>query len=171
MYRTKTYIAGDWSGDRDLINQLYLWNSSNYWSLNFADAHELVQSRDTSRYCTIKSSLTDRLNSSKTFVLIVGEQTRNLTKGGCQYCDSYNSWNQRCVRGYNVDYRSYIEYECEKAKNDDLKIVVIYNSCSVKKEKCPEILRDTGNHVKGCYFGLDQKIYWNYQEIRDAIMF
>lgn len=39
-YRTKTYIAGDWTGDKDLIDQLYTWNSSDYWSLNFTDAHD-----------------------------------------------------------------------------------------------------------------------------------
>ena len=170
-YRTKTYIAGDWTGDKDLIDQLYLWNNSKYWSLNFTDAHELKQSRDSSLYCSIKRSLTDRLNASKTFVLIVGEQTKNLTKGNCKYCDSYNSWNKCCARGHNIDYRSYIEYECEKAQNDNLKIIVIYNSYSIQKEKCPEILQDVGYHVKGLKVGTDWKIYWNYSEIEDAIMF
>ena len=169
-YRTKTYIAGDWTGDKDLIDQLYAWNSSDYWSLNFTDAHKLTQSRDTSLYCTIKSSLAERLNASRTFVLVVGEQTRNLTKGGCQYCGSYNRWNKWCARSHYVDYRSYIEYECEKAKNDGLKIVVIYNSCSIQKEKCPEVLRNTGRHVKGLRLGNDWKFYWNYAEIKDAIM-
>ncbi len=169
-YRTKTYIAGDWTGDKDLIDQLYTWNSSDYWSLNFTDAHELTQSRDTSLYCTIKSSLADRLNASHTFVLIVGEQTGNLTKGGCQYCGSYNSWTKRCARCHYVDYRSYIEYECEKAVNDGLKIVVIYNSYVIEKEKCPAILRNTGYHVKGWRIGKDWKFYWNYSEIKDAIM-
>lgn len=35
VYRTKTYIAGEWDGDRDAIQQLYSWNDSNYWSLSF----------------------------------------------------------------------------------------------------------------------------------------
>lgn len=169
-YRTKTYIAGDWTGDKDLIDQLYSWNSGDYWSLNFTDAHELTQSRDTSLYCTIKSSLNDRLNASKTFVLVVGEQTKNLTKGGCQYCGSYNSWTKWCARSRCIDYRSYIEYECEKAKNDRLKIVVIYNSYVIEKEKCPAILCDIGRHVKGLRLGKDWKFYWNYLEIKDAIM-
>ena len=30
MYRTKTYIAGDWTGDKDLIDQLYTWNNSEH---------------------------------------------------------------------------------------------------------------------------------------------
>ena len=93
-YRTRTYIAGDWTGDKDLIDKIYEWNNSCYWALHFLDAHDLTQSRDTSLYCTIKHSLSARLNISKTFVLIVGEKTDVLTKGGCQRCDSYNSWTK-----------------------------------------------------------------------------
>ena len=74
-YRTRTYIAGDWTGDKNLIDKLYEWNNSDYWALHFIDAHELTQSKDTSMYCTIKRSLSERLSISKTFVLIVGEKT------------------------------------------------------------------------------------------------
>jgi len=168
--RTKTYIAGDWSGDKDLIDKLYEWNNSRHWALHFIDAHELTQARDTSLYCSIKKSLAERLNASKTFVLIVGEQTDSLTKGGCQYCNSYNSWTKNCTRGYSVDYRSYIEYECEKADNDDLRIVVIYNYSSVQRSKCPAVLRYKGIHVNGYYKGSDGKYYWNYDDIKNAIM-
>ena len=31
-YRTKTYIAGEWSGDNDAVEQLYKWNESKKWS-------------------------------------------------------------------------------------------------------------------------------------------
>lgn len=34
LYRTKTYIAADWSGDYDAVEQLHKWNISNYWSLS-----------------------------------------------------------------------------------------------------------------------------------------
>lgn len=26
-YRTRTYIAGDWTGDKDAIDQLYKWTA------------------------------------------------------------------------------------------------------------------------------------------------
>ncbi len=169
-YRTKTYIAGDWTGDKDLIDQIYLWNESNYWSLDFVDAHDLKQARDSSLPCSIKKSLAERLEVSKTFVLIVGNHTKQVTKGGCQHCSSYNSWNQYCVRGYHVDYRSYIEYECVKALRDNLKIVVIYNSAKVHREKCPGILRVIGDHINGYYIGEDGKFRWNYQGIKEAII-
>ena len=169
-YRTKTYIAGDWTGDKDLIDKLYEWNDSDRWTLHFVDAHELTQSDDGSLCCSIKRSLAERLAASKTFVLIVGEKTDSLTKGSCQHCPSYNSWTTSCARGYYVDYRSYIKFECERAYRDGLRIIVIYNYASVYKDKCPKVLRYEGLHIKGCYKGDDGKYYWNYREIKDAIM-
>lgn len=167
LYRTRTYIAGDWTGDSDLINKIYEWNSSNYWALSFTDAHSLTQARDTSLPCSIKRSLAERLNGSKTFVLIVGNQTADLRKGGCQYCGSYNSYTYSCAKGYYVDYRSFIEYECEKAVRDGLKIVVIYNSSYVDRTKCPEIIRYEGTHIpaKKSYTYL-----WDYDSIKSAIV-
>lgn len=65
-YRTKTYIAGDWTGDKDAIDKLHQWNDSNYWSLSFTDAHDLTQSSDSSLNCSIKGSLKTRMDASKT---------------------------------------------------------------------------------------------------------
>ena len=31
VYRTKTYIAAEWDGDKDAVEQLKKWNDSNYW--------------------------------------------------------------------------------------------------------------------------------------------
>ena len=169
-YRTKTYIAGDWTGDADLIQQIYRWNNSVYWSLHFIDAHDLTQSRDSSLPCTIKRSLADRLNVSKTFVLIVGSQTADLTKGSCQHCSSYNSWTRNCLRGHEIVYQSFIQYECEKAYRDGLRIVVLYNYASVKKEKCPELLRNKGIHVSAYRYDDKGNKYWEYEIIKKAIM-
>ena len=169
-YRTRTYLAGDWDGDRDLIDQIHKWNKSNYWSLSFSDVHECIQASDDSLNCSIKKSLATRLDMSKTFVLIIGENTNSVRSGSCQYCQSY--YNGRCYRGHNVDYRSYIEFECEKAVRDRnyMNIVVLYNSSSVIKERCPEVIRYYGNHLpafSGIYCGQKK---WNYDSIRWAIM-
>lgn len=167
-YRTRTYIAGDWSGDKDAIDQLYKWNNG-YWGLSFIDAHELTQARDSSLNCSIKKSLKERMDSSKTFVLIVGDQTNVITSGGCQLCSSYNSWNSYCAKGYSVDYRSFIKYECDKAVEADIKIVVLYNSTIVNKNKCPESVRNKGTHVPMVFKGQDGKYYWDYNTVKDAI--
>ena len=102
-YRTKTYIAADWTEDEDAVEILHKWNDSDYWGLAFTDVHSLTQSNDTSLNCTIKSSLRARMNVSKNFVLIVGDKTKDLRSGSCQYCNSYNSWTQYCAKGYAID--------------------------------------------------------------------
>lgn len=166
-YRTRTYIAADFDNqdDVDAVEQLRKWNDSNYWSLSFTDAHDLQSSRDSSLYCSIKSSLKDRMDHSKRFILIVGENTDTLTKGGCQYCSSYNSYLKYCAKGYNVDYRSYIKYECEIAVEADIDIIVLYNSTKVDKSKCPAVLRNKGTHSAMVYYN-DGKYYWDYQAVK-----
>ena len=77
-YRTRTYLAGDWDGDKNLIQQIMDWNKNGNLALEFTDAHELKQARDGSLNCTIKNSLADRLNGSKLFVLIVGEKIHRI---------------------------------------------------------------------------------------------
>jgi len=168
VYRTKTYIAGDWDGDKDAIDQLHKWNDSNFWSLSFTDGHDLTQARDGSLNCSIKSSLATRLDASKIFVLVVGTNTKTVKSGSCQYCDSYNSWTGSCARQYSVDLRSYVEYECAKAVRDGLKIVVLYNAASVDKSKCPDAVKGTGTHVAMCYLK-DGKYYWDYQTVKNAL--
>lgn len=46
VYRAKTFISGDWTGDQDLISQLKEWNNNRHLGLNFVDVHEVTQSSD-----------------------------------------------------------------------------------------------------------------------------
>lgn len=167
-YRTKTYIAADWDGDHDAVEQLHKWNDGEYWSLSFTDAHDITQSNDSSLNCSIKKSLATRMDVSKTFVLIVGDNTTSLRSGSCSYCGSYNSYTHSCSRGYQTSLKSYIEYECDKAVRDGLKIVVLYNSASVRKSKCPEVLRDKGTHAAMCKWE-NGRLYWDYQTVKYAL--
>lgn len=155
LITTMGYIAADFDHDKDAVEILHKWNESDYWSLHFKDAHELQQSYDSSLYCSIKSSLKMRMDASKTFILIVGEYTDSISKGGCQYCGSYNSWNKSCKRGNSVDYRSYIKYECDKAVEAGIKIVVLYNATSVNRSLCPLTVRYLGNHQRMYYKATD----------------
>lgn len=168
MYRTKTYIAADWTGDHDAVEQLHKWNDNRNLILSFTDAHDLTQSNDSSLNCSIKASLKKRMDVSKTFVLIVGKNTAKLRSGSCSLCNSYNSWTEACARGYWVDKRSYIDYECTKAIEAGIKLVVLYNACSIDKEKCPVSIRNIGTHVAMCY-KKDGVEYWNYSAVRDAL--
>lgn len=168
-YRTKTYIAADWDSDEDAVNKLYKWNDGKKWSLSFHDVHELTQSRDSSLYCTIKKSLKTRMDASKTFVLIVGSNTNAVTKGSCRYCGSYNSYTSICARGYSVDHRSYIKFECDKAVEANIKIVVLYKSTTVNKSKCPLAVKDVGTHIAMLKKGTDGKKYWDYDAVKKAL--
>lgn len=161
MYRTKTYIAADWTGDSNAVNQLHKWNESNYWGLSFQDAHDITQSSDSSKNCSIKASLRERLNRAKTFVLVVGNGTKTRRAGRCSYCWEKN----KCGSTSN---KSYIEYECDKAVRDGIKIVVLYNAAMVNKTKCPDILKDKGTHIPMCYRE-DGKLYWDYNSVKKAL--
>ena len=167
-YRTRTYIAGDWDHDKDAVDQLHKWNDSKYWSLSFTDAHDLTSSRDSSLNCTIKSSLKTRMDASKTFVLIVGDQTASVTAGSCRWCGSYNSYTYRCAKGYSVDYRSFIKFECDKAVEAGIKIIVLYKATRVDRSKCPEAVRYVGTHASMIYKGNDGNYYCDYQSVKDA---
>lgn len=170
IYRTKTYIAGDWEGDQALIEQLEKWNSNGSLTLHYLSAHDLCSARDDSLNCSIKTSLKQRLDASKTFVLIVGAKTNSVTAGSCQHCADYGSYTQKCFRGKPLDFRSYIKYECEYAIKNKLKIVVIYNYASIRKEMCPEVLRHTGTHLNAYSRQKDGNYYWNYQDIKNVLM-
>lgn len=171
-YRTRTYIAGDWTGDKDAIDQLYKWKNSNYWSLEFIDAHDLTQSSDSSLACSIKKSLGERLDRSKIFVLVVGDATTKVTKGKCVYCSNYTpsyEGGPACKKGHGISMKSFIEYECDKADRDGINIVVLYNKTYRDKSLCPENLRNKGVHVamkKRNAFG---NVEWDYASVRDAL--
>lgn len=172
VYRTKTYIAGDWDGDANAIQKLYDWKKSDWYNLDFVDSHSLTQARDSSLNCSIKRSLKERLDVSKTFVLVVGKNTNSVRAGQCAYCPGYRTYYYSlpsCSHNNSIDNRSYIEYECDKAKEAGIKIVVLYNNSTVDRSKCPESLRNTGMHLPMCYRGHDGKEYWDYQSIKDAI--
>lgn len=169
-YRTRTYVAADWDNDIDAVEILRHWNQSNYWGLHFTDAHDLRHARDTSLQCSIKKSLKERLDVSKTFVLIVGKQTALLTKGSCRYCDHYDSRNANCDKGHPTDRRSYVRYECETAyRSKTIKIVVLYNSTAIERNRCPEILRNIGTHQAMLEWGSGKYKRWNYQAIKKAL--
>lgn len=166
-YRSKTYIAADWDEDRNLVEMLHAWNDDKRFSLSFPDAHEITQARDTSKACSIKKSLSKRLGESKTFVLVVGEKTNRLRKGSCQYCESYDGF---CRRGNWPSTKSFIEYECDYAVRNDLRIVVLYNGPSVERELCPEIIRYRGRHLPAWrYDSGDRHCHWDYLAIKEAI--
>lgn len=172
---TKTYIAASFDHDRDAVEKLYEWNADKSLDFHFVDVHSLTQSYDTSLYCSIKQSLRERMAVSKTFVLIAGPHTNRVTKGACFNCCHYVRYMTlppRCSRGLWLNSKSYIDYECELALKEGVKIVVLYNSCSVNENYCPECIRETAIHIpmyvmRDGVFGRYKAN--NYQAIKRAI--
>ena len=84
-------------------------------------------------------------------------------------CSSYNSYTGYCARGNAIDYRSFVKYECDKAVEARIKIVVLYNSGVVNRNLCPEAVRWKGTHRQMWYRGSDGQNYWDYNGIAQAI--
>lgn len=181
MARTKTYIAGEWDGDNDAIGQLYKWNEGDKWRLHFRDAHNNKQCYDSSMPCTIKSSLRERMNESKIFVLIVGNNTSSTRKGSCayhncankQYINYYGQYTCT-VTGKTYSTQSFIDYECQMAydayKKGEMKIVILYNAASINRSKCPDILKNIGIHKEMKSFSYVWNTYrYDYAKVRNAI--
>ncbi len=164
--RIFTYIAADFDHDKNAVDTLHLMRDNGF--IKFRDAHELQQSYDSSLACSIKKSLKYRMDNSYKFILIVGEHTNSVTKGSCQFCDSYNSYTYSCGRGYGVDYRSFIKFECDKALDGGLSIVVLYNNWKVDRNLCPEAVRSKGTHCQMWKKGADGKYHWDYVSIMKA---
>lgn len=164
-YRTRTYIAGDWTNDKEAIDQLYKWNDSNYWGLDFVDVHQFHQSSDSSQNCSIKESLRQRMDTCKTFVIVIGNKTKITTAGSCSNCTKF--YRGICLSGNTTSNKSYIQFECDKAVRDGLKIVVLYNGIYKHPELCPDSIRNVGTHLSM----KNSDGSWKYSEIKNAIMY
>lgn len=143
-YRNKTYVAFD--GDNDIRSYWLMkaWKQNDNTDFNFQDAHSLKQARDTSTEDTIKRSLRKRMNNSKVFVLLVGQNTKNL-------------------------YR-FVRWEIELALSMNLPIVVVNLNQKRNHDTiiCPPILRDhLAIHIsfspKILQFALEAWETWHYQ--------
>lgn len=134
----------------------------------FTDAHELTQSSDSSSNCSIKASLKKRMDASKRFVLIVGDSTNIVTAGSCIWCGSYNIHTYACAKNRSVDYRSYIKYECDKAVEAGIKIIVLYKSITVNKSKCPEAVKNMGVHAPMYCRNAYRNVCWDYTSVKQA---
>lgn len=120
-YRNKTYLCFD--GDKD-IHYFYLmkaWKHNQndfFMDFNFYDAHEINYARDLSKEESIKRQLLQRLNSSNLFVVLVGEQTKFLTK--------------------------FVRWEMEQALKQEIPIIAINlnGKRDLDDNRCPVILKD-----------------------------
>jgi hypothetical protein len=115
-YRNKTYVAFD--GDRDIkfYNLMKAWKSNDRIEFDFHDAHDLNYARDSSEEESIKRQLRERMQNSKIFLLLVGTNTKYLTK--------------------------FVKWEIESAIRRDLPIIVVNLNDKRSKDNslCPSSL-------------------------------
>jgi hypothetical protein len=79
-YRNKVYVCFDGDTDIHYYRLMKAWHQNDYSSFSFFDAHELNYARDSSLEHSIKAQLRTRLLNSKTFVVLIGQSTRYLTR-------------------------------------------------------------------------------------------
>jgi hypothetical protein len=119
-YRNKTYVAFDGDTDIKYYNLMKAWKQNDNTDFNFYDAHDLNTALDTSSEETIKRRLRERMENSKVFVLLVGNNTKNLRK-------------------------PYVRYEIDHAINYYKIPIIVVNLNGLKKcdsNLCPPTARD-----------------------------
>lgn len=117
-YRNKTYVCFDGDNDIHYYRLMQAWHQSDHTSFSFYNAHDLNYSRDSSLGSSIKAQLRVRLESTKIFVVLIGEQTRYLYK--------------------------FVRWEMEQAIAMGLPIVAV-NLNGLRQQdidRCPPIIRD-----------------------------
>lgn len=117
-YRTKIYVAFD--GDSD-IHYYYLmkaWTNNEKFNFEINDAHDINYSRDSSQEQSIKNQLRIRLQSSKVFLLLVGENTKYL--------------------------RKFVPWEIEYALRNEMPVIIVNLNGRRDRDndRCPVSLRD-----------------------------
>lgn len=117
-YTNKTYVAFDADNDIRYYRLMQAWKQNDNTNFNFYDAHDLTNLMPWSSEETIKSSLQERLRSTKVFILLVGEKTKYLHK--------------------------FVRWEIEQAIKRDLPIIVVNLNGKRYKDNdlCPAILDD-----------------------------
>lgn len=116
-YRNRTYIAFDGDNDMHYYRLMTAWKANDGFSLNFHNAHELNTARDSSKEESIKRQLQERFASSKLLVVLIGANTRYLTK--------------------------FVKWEMEVALRLGLPIIgVNLNGSRQMDDRCPPTIRD-----------------------------
>lgn len=116
-YRNKTYIAFDGDNDMHYYRLMTAWKANDGFSLNFHNAHDLNTARDSSQEESIKRQLRERFANSKLLVVLIGANTRYLTK--------------------------FVKWELEVAVRLGLPIIgVNLNGSRLMDDRCPPTIRD-----------------------------
>ncbi|MEP1779328.1 MAG: TIR domain-containing protein [Reichenbachiella sp.] len=117
-YKNKTYVAFDADSDIRYYRLMTAWKQNDYTNFNFYNAHDLINIWQHSSEQTIKRNLHERLNSTKIFILLIGEKTKYL-------------------------YR-FVRWEIETAMNMNIPLIAVNLNGKrfIDEQRCPPILKD-----------------------------
>ena len=117
-YRNKTYVCFDGDSDIHYYRLMQAWHQNDHTGFDFYNAHDLNTARDSSQEESVKRQLRVRLQNTKVFVVLIGANTRYLTK--------------------------FVRWEMEQALSLGLPIVGV-NLNAIRQQdaaRCPPIIRD-----------------------------
>lgn len=125
-YRNKTYIAFDGDNDMRYYRLMTAWKANDGFSLNFHDAHDLNSARDSSQEESIKRLLRERFANSKLLVVLIGANTKYLTK--------FVKWEMEValrlglpIIGVNLNGSRQVDARCPPAIRDQLVVYTSFN--------------------------------------------
>lgn len=75
-YKNKIYVAFDADNDIRYYRLMQAWKQNDDTNFNFYDAHDLTNIMPWSTEESIKTSLRERLNNTKIFIILIGNNTR-----------------------------------------------------------------------------------------------
>jgi hypothetical protein len=117
-YRNKTYVGFDADTDMHYYRLMQAWKEHEHIDFNFYNVHDINSNPNLTSEVTIKRQLRERFDNTKNFVLLVGENTKNLHR--------------------------YVRWEINEAMERELPIIVVNLNGKRKldRELCPPIIRD-----------------------------
>jgi adenylate kinase family enzyme len=116
-YRNKTYICFDGDEDMAYYRLMTAWKAHDGFTFNFQNAHDINSARDSSQEESIKRQLRERFANSKLLIVLIGKNTKYLTK--------------------------FVRWEMETALRLGLPIIgVNLNGSRQRDDRCPPIIRN-----------------------------
>jgi len=117
-YINKTYVAFDADNDIHYYRLMQAWKKNDKTTFNFFDAHDLNNLMAWSSEETIKTKLSERLQNTRVFILLVGSNTKYLYK--------------------------FVRWEIEQAIKKQIPIIVVNlnGKRSMDSALCPPVVKD-----------------------------
>ena len=102
------------------------WSAHDGFDFDIYNAHDLNTAQDSSQEASIKRQLRQRFSNSKLFMLLIGENTRYLTKFVKWEIETAISLNLPLI-GININGSRQQDERCPPAMRDALSVYVPFN--------------------------------------------